>query len=131
MRAQHRRAGGGGEPAGLRGFAPAGQAALVLGAGGAAKAAALALAQAGCRVTVCARTPERSDGAEAARCGGGDCLALGGPARAAAQSMVAAQRHTAARMERVRRSSSLWISYRRAGKRQWYTIWCTIPRTQL
>ena len=43
----------------LRGFAPAGQAALVLGAGGAAKAAALALAQAGCRVTVCARTPEK------------------------------------------------------------------------
>ena len=36
----------------LRGFTPAGQAALVLGAGGAAKAAALALAQTGCRVTV-------------------------------------------------------------------------------
>ena len=53
----------------LRGFAPAGQAALVLGAGGAAKAAALALAQAGCRVTVCARTPEKA-AALAARCGG-------------------------------------------------------------
>ena len=48
---------------------PAGQAALVLGAGGAAKAAALALAQAGCRVTVCARTPEKA-AALAARCGG-------------------------------------------------------------
>ena len=48
----------------LRGFAPA-----VLGAGGAAKAAALALAQAGCRVTVCARTPEKA-AALAARCGG-------------------------------------------------------------
>ena len=53
----------------LRGFTPAGQAALVLGAGGAAKAAALALAQAGCRVTVCARTPEKA-AALAARCGG-------------------------------------------------------------
>ena len=53
----------------LRGFAPSGQAALVLGAGGAAKAAALALAQAGCRVTVCARTPEKA-AALAARCGG-------------------------------------------------------------
>lgn len=53
----------------LRGFAPVGQAALVLGAGGAAKAAALALAQAGCRVTVCARTPEKA-AALAARCGG-------------------------------------------------------------
>ena len=53
----------------LRGFAPAGQAALVLGAGGPAKAAALALAQAGCRVTVCARTPEKA-AALAARCGG-------------------------------------------------------------
>ena len=41
----------------LRGFAPAGQAALVL-------------AQAGCRVTVCARTPEKA-AALAARCGGG------------------------------------------------------------
>lgn len=50
---QHRRAGVV-ESLRLRGFAPAGQAALVLGAGGAAKAAALALAQAGCRVTVCA-----------------------------------------------------------------------------
>ena len=40
----------------LRGFAPAGQ-------------AALALAQAGCRVTVCARTPEKA-AALAARCGG-------------------------------------------------------------
>ena len=46
----------------LRGFTPAGQAALVLGAGGAAKAAALALAQAGCRVEKAA--------ALAARCGG-------------------------------------------------------------
>lgn len=57
----------------LRDFAPAGQAALVLGAGGAAKAAALALAQAGCRVTVCARTPEKA-AALAARCGGGAVL---------------------------------------------------------
>ena len=40
----------------LRGFTPAGQ-------------AALALAQAGCRVTVCARTPEKA-AALAARCGG-------------------------------------------------------------
>ena len=54
----------------LRGFAPSGRAALVLGAGGAAKAAALALAQAGCWVTVCARTPEKA-AALAARCGGG------------------------------------------------------------
>ena len=53
----------------LRGFAPSGQTALVLGAGGAAKAAALALAQAGCRVTVCARTPQKA-AALAARCGG-------------------------------------------------------------
>lgn len=62
----------------LRGFAPAGQAALVLGAGGAAKAAALALAQAGCRVTVCARTPEKA-AALAARVRRCDCL-MGGPA---------------------------------------------------
>lgn len=53
----------------LRGFAPSGQAALVLGAGGAAKAAALALAQAGCRVTVCARTMEQA-AVLATRCGG-------------------------------------------------------------
>lgn len=65
---QHRRAGVV-ESLRLRGFTPAGQAALVLGAGGAAKAAALALAQAGCRVTVCARTPEKA-AALAGRCGG-------------------------------------------------------------
>ena len=51
------------------GIDPAGKRVLVLGAGGAAKAAALALAQAGCRVTVCARTPEKA-AALAARCGG-------------------------------------------------------------
>ena len=68
----------------LRGFAPAGQAALVLGAGGAAKAAALALAQAGCRVTVCAGCPVR-------RC---DCL-MGGPAPCRRRVWAAAQRHTA------------------------------------
>ena len=51
------------------GYNTAGRRVLVLGAGGAAKAAALALAQAGCRVTVCARTPEKA-AALAARCGG-------------------------------------------------------------
>ena len=55
------------------GYNTDGPGALVLGAGGAAKAAALALAQAGCRVTVCARTPEKA-AALAARCSGGAVL---------------------------------------------------------
>lgn len=111
----------------LRGFAPAGQAALVLGAGGAAKAAALALAQAGCRVTVCARTPEKA-AALAARVRRCDCLMEDLPVPPQSMGCCSTPHRWA---WRVRRSSSLWISYRRCRRRRWYTMWCTIPRTQL